>query len=358
MDTESALYPPPAVVPVEEPPAVPDTVGGRFRLARWRVRRWVRANQIRFTLGLLVLAFAVVYLFPRIFISIPPGHTGVLWSWIYGTETDVLYPEGLHVIFPWNDMYIYNMRYQKLDSTARALSKDGLEIDVEMAVRFRPELKLLAKLHKQVGPDYVQTIIVPEAASAARAVIGRYRPDELYTASFSAIEDEVVRMMRELVQRRFVFVDDVQIRKVTLPRAVADAIQRKLQQEQASLEMRYRIYRERQEADRKRIEAEGIREYQALVQSTLTRELLQFKGIEASFELAKSNNAKVIMYGSGQGALPVISIGPDALAPPTPAPGSVNRGAPPSPAPPLGQPNPLATPLAPTPGASMPPLPE
>jgi regulator of protease activity HflC (stomatin/prohibitin superfamily) len=293
------------------PPGPPPRKSRFERLAEWKDR-----HELGLTIGVLVFAFVCVYFFRNIVISVHSGEMGVQWSRIFGTEANVVYPEGIHLIVPWNTMFIYNMRYQKLDRTVRAMSKDGLDIDVDITVRFRPELKNLTRLHQQVGPDYAEIVIVPQSSAAVRAVIGRYRPDELYTASFVTIQNDVAKLTREAVRNRFVFIDDVMIRTITMPKTVADAIQRKLEQEQASLEMHYRVDRERQEAERKRIEAEGIRDFQQTVSSTISDKLLQFKGIEATLQLAQSPNSKVIVIG-GKDGLPVI-LNPDAGASPAP----------------------------------------
>jgi len=254
----------------------------------------------------LMLLIVLAFFWGNIVISIRSGEEGVLWSRLFGTSVERIYLEGTHLVLPWNVMTIYNVRYQHVDRRFLVLSRDGLEITVDVTIRFKPMDKQVPKLHQLVGPTYVDTIVSPEVNTAVRTVIGRFRPDELYAAAVDEIQADIVNLARREVRNRFVDIDKVLLRVIVLPPTVANAIQRKLEQEQLSLEMQYRLSRERQEADRKRIESEGIRDYQNTVRSTLTPELLQFKGIEATLDLAKSNNAKVVIVGSGRGGLPII----------------------------------------------------
>jgi regulator of protease activity HflC (stomatin/prohibitin superfamily) len=279
-----------------------------------RFADWARRNEIRVALLVLIVLFAFAWFWPQMVVSIRPGQRGVLWSRFSGTHVDRVYPEGLHVIFPWDEMTVYSTRYQTTDRTIVALSKDGLPITVDITMRYKPAEKLLARLHQAVGPDYVETVVAPEVASSLRGVVGDFRPEELYAQSFEAIQARIVEHARMQTGSRYVLLDDVLIRKLTLPDSVSAAIQSKLAQEQAALEMQFRIHRETEEARRKAIEADGIRTYQRLVNETISDRTLQYKGIEATLELAKSNNAKVVVIGSGRGNLPII-LNPDGTSP-------------------------------------------
>lgn len=275
------------------------------------LRRRMRANwrhhEIGITLTLLLLLLAVVYFSSNIFISIDAGHRGVLWSRFTGTVTNRLYPEGLHVIAPWDVLAVYDVRYQTIDHSFQVLSKDGLSIGVEITARYRPSDKQLGNLHKQVGPDYVKTVVLPEVGNAVRLVVSGYRPDELYATGFAEIEKQIVAISKQEIRERFITLDDVLIRALVLPVPVAEAIQRKLEQEQAALEMKFRLERERQEADRKAIEATGIKSFGDIAGNSLTAGYLRLRGIEATLELARSTNAKVIVIGSGtSGGQPLI----------------------------------------------------
>lgn len=264
---------------------------------------WGRRNEIRVTLFVLIALFAVAFFWPQMVVSIKPGERGVLWSPFSGTQIERVYPEGIHIIAPWDEMTIYPIRYETTDRTVIALSKDGLPIAVDITIRYKPAEKLLARLHRTVGPKYVDTVVVPEVAAALRGVIGDFRPEELYAQSFETIQARIVAEAKHQTGIRHVLLDDVLIAKVTLPESVTAAIQSKLAQEQAALEMEYRIRRETDEARRKAIEGDGIRTFQRLIAETMTDRTLHYKGIEATLELAKSPNAKVVVVGSERGAM-------------------------------------------------------
>ena len=264
---------------------------------------WERRNEIRVTLFVLIALFTLAFFWPQMVVSIKPGERGVLWSPFSGTQIERVYPEGIHIIAPWDEMTIYPIRYETTDRTVIALSKDGLPISVDITIRSKPAEKLLARLHQTVGPKYVDTVVVPEVASALRGVIGDYRPEELYAQSFEVIQQAIVAEAKHQTGSRHVLLDDVLIAKVTLPESVTAAIQSKLAQEQAALEMEYRIRRETDEARRKAIEGDGIRTFQRLIAETMSDRTLHYKGIEATLELAKSPNAKVVVVGSEKGAM-------------------------------------------------------
>lgn len=270
------------------------------RLGR-RFRVMLKRHEIGITITLLLFCFAVVYFASSIFINIGAGEKGVLWSRLNGTVTDRVYPEGLHMIAPWDEMAIYNVRYQTVDQKIEVMSKDGLAIGVDVTIRYRPSDKQLGKLHQMVGPEYLKAVVLPEVGNAVRIVISGYRPDRLYTEGFSNIEDQIVDLCRQEIRDRFVLLDDVNIRDIELPLPVAEAIQRKLSQEQAALEMKYRLEREQQEAQRKKIEALGIKDFSDTAGAGLSAAYLRLKGIEATLELARSSNSKVIVIGSSSG---------------------------------------------------------
>jgi regulator of protease activity HflC (stomatin/prohibitin superfamily) len=269
---------------------------------------WLRRHALGLTVTALMLLFAFVFFWPRIVITIRPGETGVMWTRVSGTNIDTVYGEGTHLIAPWNKMYVYDVRIGKVDYTVPVLSTDGLSINVDVSVRYRPVAKSIPQLHQQIGPDYVARIIIPEVVTAVREVMGRYRPEQLYALRTVEMQDQIVAKASTQVRDRFVVIDDVLIRRIQLPASVQNAIEDKLKQEQASLEYEYRLTREEKEKARKIIEAEGIAQFAKLVAEgrQFSQEYLRWKGIEATLELAKSPNAKVVVVGSGKDGLPLI----------------------------------------------------
>lgn len=272
-----------------------------------RLRSYVRKHTLPLMLGGLVFTFFAVYLANRIFILIGPGEAGVLFRRLQsGTQTERIYGEGLSIIAPWNRMYIYNVRVQEHPEVVLALSSNGLTIRVDVSMRYFPDYPELPILHQKVGPDYAAKVVIPEVIAGAREVIGKYKPDELYTLKTSAISDAIIRSVVRSLKEKFITLDDVNIKNITLPATVTLAIENKLKEEQLAKEYEFRIEREELEAKRLLIQSGGISAFNAGIIPTLTPELLRFKGIEATLELSASPNSKVIVIGGGADGLPLI----------------------------------------------------
>jgi len=253
-----------------------------------------------------VLLFLAVYFSDRMLVSVHAGELGVLWSRLGGgTVIHTVYREGLHVVLPIDHMYVYNTRKQRFIDSIDVLTVDGLTMHVEYSVRYYPNPDLLPLLHQRVGPDYLNVVVRPEVRSVIRTVFGQYRPEEIYTSQ-KAIQEHISVVSKVKVEARFVSIDDVPIERISLPRTVADAIEAKLAQQQLDEEYVYRIEVATKEAERKRIEAGGQKTYNDLLGQSLTPSLLEWKGIQATEELAKSPNAKVVIVGGGKNGLPVI----------------------------------------------------
>ena len=260
------------------------------------------------TVFLLLLLVVFAYFFNRIFINIYPGQAGVLWQRFQGgTDMDQVYNEGFHIIPPWDRMYIYDTRIQHRPFAFEALSKDGLSIQFEVSVRFHPDRAYLPQLHKNVGPDYIAKVVEPETQAHLRKVVANYLPEEIYTSEGYILQIIMQGAMGAFAEKHTVL-DNLLIRRMTLPPTIVAAIERKLAQEQYLQEYNYRLLIEEKEARRKGIEAEGIRRFQDVVKtSDFFEKYLQFKGIDATLALAQSANSKVVVIGGGGGgSLPLI----------------------------------------------------
>ncbi len=281
------------------------------------IRRWAAVQYRRWTafarrhapyliLLLFLLAFCVVLLFGRIVISIHPGELGVLWRRLGGgTQIDTVYREGLHLILPFNEMYIYNVRKQQFTDTIDVLTVDGLTVRVKYSVRYYLDKDTLPLLHQRVGPDYVAVVVRPEIRSVIRMIFGQYKPEEIY-ATQRAIQERISVLSKTHLEARFVALDDVPIESITLPVRISEAIEAKLAQQQVDQEYVYRLSIAAKEADRRRIESEGIRVYNDTVNQSLTPSVLTWQGILATQELSKSPNSKVVVIGGGKNGLPLI----------------------------------------------------
>jgi len=241
-------------------------------------------------------------------VTVGPGERGVIFR-PFGGGVDTIRPplsEGVHLVAPWNKVYIYDVRQQQVKEVMKVLSQDGLDITLETSVWFQPQVKNLAKLHKYRGRNYVDDVLKPAVRSATRAVVGRYTPEQIYSSKREAIQQEIFDETAQILKNQFVQLNKILVRDVTLPPTIKTAIERKLKQQQEALEYEFRLQKEKKEAERKRIEAEGIRDFQHIVTEGISDKLLRWKGIEATLKLAESPNSKVIVIGSGKDGLPII----------------------------------------------------
>jgi regulator of protease activity HflC (stomatin/prohibitin superfamily) len=274
---------------------------------RWRrSKAFLRRQAPPAFLLVFLLALFVVVFFNRIVVSIHPGELGVLWRRLgAGTQIDTVYREGMHVILPINRMYVYNVRKQQFTDVINVLTVDGLTVTVRYSVRYFLDKDTLPLLHQHVGPDYVNVVVRPEVRSVIRSVFGQFKPEEIYTTQ-KAIEERIGTVSKTHLEARFISLDDVPIENITLPGRISAAIEGKLAQQQLDQEYVYRLSIATKEADRKRIEAAGYKDYNQTVGRSLTPDVLTWQGILATQELAKSPNAKVVMFGSSKQGLPLI----------------------------------------------------
>jgi len=241
------------------------------------------------------------------FITIPPGKKGVQFKrFSGGIKKDKIYNQGFHVVMPWNDMIIYDVRVNEGFEKMDVLSKNGLTIAVELSYRFMPMGEKIGYLHDEIGTDYVERIIKPEIRSATREVIGKYLPEELYSTKREAIQEEIFTQTSSQVEKKNILLDAILIRSVQLPDKLKAAIEQKLEEEQLAFQFDFKLDRERKEAERKIIEAQAKADANKILNASLTDKILQDKGIEATLELASSPNSKVVIVGGGDEGLPLI----------------------------------------------------
>ncbi len=291
---------------IETPPLVTDEIinSGRFAGMISRFNKHFAENRIPYLLLLLFILFIIVALAPRIFISIYPGELGVLYSRFRGgTVTDRVYGEGFHIIAPWDVLTKYNVRVHQEPMKITVLSKEALPITMKISIRYYPEKSIVGFLHTDVGPDYKNKIVVPEVVSLLRATAGQYTVEELFTSPLPF--QQALNRCLEQIARKYIVLDGVEVISVELPKSVRIAIESKLAEQQAAQAYVYKIERETLEAKRKQIEAKGIRTYNDTI-SSISPSVLKWKGIEATQELAKSKNAKVVVIGNGSKGMPII----------------------------------------------------
>ena len=255
-------------------------------------------------IGLVILAIVII----KSSVVIESGQAGVLFKTLSnGVDRENTYGEGFHIIAPWNDMIIYPVRQLSVSDKMRVLSVNGLEVTVDGTVWYQPEYDKLPYLHQEKGREYESQILAPAISAAARSVVGRYTPEQLYSSKRDVIQNEILDEVQKELSAQYIQVNRVLVEDVTLPPKIKDAIERKLEQEQEALEYEFRLARATKEAQRQKIDAEGKAVANKILSASLTDKILTEKGIEATLKLAESPNSKVIIVGGGEsGGLPII----------------------------------------------------
>jgi prohibitin 1 len=256
----------------------------------------------------IIAAIVLIIILAKSAVTVDSGKAGVLYKTFGGgvvTDEPAL-GEGFHVIAPWNKVYIYEVRQQEIFEKMSALSSNGLDIKLDASIWFQPEYENLGKLHQEKSEMYVERILLPAVRSAARSVVGRYTPEQLYSSKRDAIQAEIFEETKNYVDDQYIQLNDILVRDVTLPPTIKDAIERKLKQEQESLEYEFRLVTASKEAEKVIIEAQGKADANRILSASLTDKILQDKGIEATVKLSESSNSKVIVIGSGESGLPII----------------------------------------------------
>lgn len=259
-------------------------------------------------LPIIILAIIAIILFTKSTTTIGSGEAGVLYKTFGGGVVTDEPPlgEGFHIVAPWNKVYVYEVRQQEAFEKMDVLSSNGLDIKLDASAWFQPKYEDLGKLHKEKSEMYKERILLPAIRSAARSVVGRYTPEQLYSSKRDVIQVEIFEETKKIVQDQYIQLNEILIRDVTLPATIKDAIERKLKQEQESLEYEFRLVTAEKEAERQRIEAKGKADANKILSASLTDKILQDKGIEATLKLSESPNSKVVVVGSGKDGLPLI----------------------------------------------------
>ena len=258
----------------------------------------------------IIFGFIVlVILISKSAVTIGSGEAGVLYKTFAGGVVTDEPPlgEGFHIVAPWNKVFIYEVRQQEVFEKMQVLSSNGLEIKLDASAWFEPKREFLGKLHQEKGTEYIQRVLLPTIRSAARSVVGRYTPEQLYSSKRDAIQAEIYEETKKIVDGQYIQLNEVLVRDVTLPATIKEAIERKLKQEQESLEYEFRLVTASKEAEKVRIEAQGKADANKILSESLNSQILKDKGIDATLRLAQSANAKVVIVGGGsEGGLPLI----------------------------------------------------
>jgi regulator of protease activity HflC (stomatin/prohibitin superfamily) len=270
------------------------------------------AGLLVFSTFLLVLMFILVF-YNSMVITVPSGHVGVYYDWLLGgTDVRHVYGEGVHLILPWNRMFLYDCRSQKADYDVTVLVAGGLKVVVHSSIIWRVRPDSAAQLHVSAGPDYQNILISPAMTAAIRSAAG-LQPD-LYSEAFSAytFEEDVLTYVQQFLNNGVFNFQAVLFREIELPERMLAAINEKFAAEQGVLEQRYNVQRAYENFKQRYIDAEGIRIAARIMNEGLTENYLRHEGVDATRRLAESPNAKLVIIGDKDG-LPLI-LNPDTLA--------------------------------------------
>ncbi len=249
--------------------------------------------------GLLV----IVFLFSAV-TSVPSGHVGVLT--LFGRVTGETLPEGMHFINPLKSNNVMSVRTQEIKESAAVPSAEGLVMALDTSLIFHLAPEKASEVYQKIGPNYINVVVEPNLRAAIREVTASHSANVLYSGEREKVAQEIYTQLAQKLEPRGVVVENILLRDIQLPQTLKASIEAKQQAEQESLAMSFRLQKETQEAQRKRIEAQGIRDFQQIVAQGISPALLEWKGIEATEKLADSKNAKVVVIGNPKNGLPLI----------------------------------------------------
>ncbi len=255
---------------------------------------------------ILQLAIVVVLFFVLMasITSIPTGNVGVLT--LFGRVTGDVLPEGIHMINPLKSVEKLSVQTQSVKESANVPSNEGLILALDTSLLFRLDKSMAAQVYQTVGADYAEKIVEPTLRAAIRASTSAHSANALYTNARELVQQQIQDELKSQLAPRGVIVENVLLRDVQLPAMLKSSIEAKQQAEQDALRMSFILQKEKQEAERKRIEAQGIADFQKIVATGISPQLLEWKGIEATEKLAASANAKVVIIGNPKNGLPLV----------------------------------------------------
>lgn len=307
--------------------------GGPIPAAAAKPNKWWHFIERRLpiiVIYLMVISLVGAILAPHVVVTVPSGHVGLMWKRFRGgtvLDPRQLKDEGLRILLPWDKMFLYDLRLQTTTDTYNAITKDGVSINATINIRFRLKHDAVPQLHQAIGPDYIARLVRPEIGSRMREVIADYTAEEVYSTKRQDVQKGIrghtQKMLAEKTMERtadqseygdaykipmdeLLNLLDTLVLGIVLPPTVVNAINRKVEQYYLSEEYIFRVARERKESERKKIEADGISEFQRIVSQGISDSYLRWRGIEATLQLAQSPNSKIVVIGNSRDGMPII----------------------------------------------------
>lgn len=248
--------------------------------------------------------FILILLLLKATVTIPAGFVGV--KDFFGNVYDNPLPAGFHIVNPLLRIHKMDVRTQEISEETNVPSKEGLTVGLDVTLLYSLDPEKAPSVFKNIGLAYLRVVVIPQLRAVVRGATASYEAKALYTSEREVIANEMVEQLQPTLSDRGIRVERVLLRSVTLPPILSTAIEKKLEAEQQSEQMKFVLLKESQEAERKRVEAKGVADFQRIVAEGLTPSYLKWKGIETTGILAKSDNAKVVVIGSGSDGLPLI----------------------------------------------------
>ena len=255
-------------------------------------------------IGLGVAAFLLIILLFSAVTKVGTGHVGVLT--LFGKVSGETLGEGIHVISPLKTNNELSIQTETLKESASVPSSEGLMMSLDTSLIYHLNPDHAADVFQKIGADYENVVVEPTLRSAIREATASHTANALYTGEREMVAKQIFDQVSSELSKRGLTVENVLLRDIQLPATLKAAIEAKQQAEQESLAMNFRLQKETQEAQRKRIEAAGVRDFQQIVAQGISAQLLEWKGIEATENLAKSANTKVVVIGNNKNGLPLI----------------------------------------------------
>lgn len=255
-------------------------------------------------IGIGILAFILIILLFSSVTRVGTGHVGVLT--LFGRVTGETLGEGIHLINPLKTNNELSIQTQTIKESANVPSSEGLMMALDTSLIYHLNPDRAAEVFQKIGADYETVVVEPTLRSAIREATASHSANALYSGERELVGKQIFEQVTEQLSKRGLAVENVLLRDIQLPATLKASIELKQQAEQEALAMNFRLQKEKQEAERKRIEAAGVRDFQQIVAQGITPSLLEWKGIEATENLAKSPNTKVVVVGNNKNGLPLI----------------------------------------------------
>jgi len=254
--------------------------------------------------SLIGVAIGGIIILLNLFTIVPAGTVGVVD--FLGYVSNATLKSGVNLINPFAKVIIFSVKTQEAKEIMNVPSREGLGVQLEISLLFKLDPEKANEIYKTVGANYEEIILIPQFRSVVRGVTARFEAKALYTASREKLAGEIHDELQRIVGPRGITIEAAPLRQIVLPNRLTESIEQKLQAEQESQRMAFILEKEKQEAERKRIEAKGIADFQDIVSRGISDQLLKWKGIEATEKLANSQNSKIVIIGSGKEGLPII----------------------------------------------------